>query len=121
MSNNKSSSSKVTSVRIPLPEYQQILQMASDKHMTITDFLLQILYKNLNSKLIELNDGDIVYRKESIDVLHKRINHQKEEEAMLNNEIIRLIQKCELLEESYVHLCKKMKGLEILHNIKRKN
>jgi hypothetical protein len=66
MSNNKSSSSKVASVRIPLSEYEQILNMAAENHMTITDYMLQILFKNLNGKLIELNDGDVVYQKNEL-------------------------------------------------------
>lgn len=45
-----SKSSKVAGVRIPLPEYMQILTKASELAMPMSDYILQVLYMHLNKK-----------------------------------------------------------------------
>ena len=44
--NTKQVSSKVVGMRIPLPEYFEIVQKASDANMTISDYCFRILYQN---------------------------------------------------------------------------
>jgi len=45
---NTSSSSKVLGVRMPFPEYMELLQNAQENKMTISDFALQLILHNKN-------------------------------------------------------------------------
>jgi hypothetical protein len=119
MSNNKSLSSKVASFRIPVPEYMEILEKASENHMTITDLLLQIVFKYLNGNLVELNEGDKVYSKKTIEGLQICSDLQNEEEARLKTENKRLTEKIEILEKENIDLNNLLKGLRIVLKYKK--
>jgi hypothetical protein len=120
MSNNKSKISKEVSFRVPITIFMELLEKAGECNMNRTDYLLQLLIKRLNGKLVEIYDGDEIYTKEMIDDLQLAMNIQYKEKSWLNDEIKRLAEKCEQLEEANVFLRKKIKGQEIMGRIKGK-
>jgi predicted ribosome quality control (RQC) complex YloA/Tae2 family protein len=53
-------STKVMSVRMPLPEYMDLLQKASENTMTVSDYALQLIYLNKSKPVVSLRNEDTV-------------------------------------------------------------
>ena len=71
-----STSTKVIGVRLPLNEYMDILQSASDAKMTISDYAFQILYRN-KYKISAVNDKQIVVDKDYYETLKRKADSNK--------------------------------------------
>jgi len=53
-------STKIMSVRMPLPEYMELLQTASENTMTVSDYALRLIYLNKNKPVVSLRNEDTV-------------------------------------------------------------
>ena len=98
-----STSSKVMTVRVPLPEYIDILQTASAKGMTISDYVLELIYCHKHRPQQINSTGVPLVSKSRYNIMEEKYKNQismyEDKIEKLNIDYNKLVDKCQNIED----------------------